>query len=41
MDRLASQANSKKSKLSLEQMREQVLQLKKSSSSKVKKQQRS
>jgi hypothetical protein len=40
MDRLASQANLKKSRLSLEQMRAQVSQLKNSSTLKVKKQQR-
>jgi len=39
MDRMAKQANSKKSSVSLEQMREQVSRLKKNSSSKVKKQQ--
>ena len=37
MDRLASQASSKKSKLSVEQMRDQVSHLKNSSTSKVKK----
>ena len=41
MDRMAKQANSKKSGVSLTQMRKQVLQLKNSSSSKVKKQQSS
>ncbi|SEO45487.1 hypothetical protein SAMN05192574_108145 [Mucilaginibacter gossypiicola] len=38
MNELARQANSKKPKLSLDQMRQQVLQLKKDSNSKVKKQ---
>jgi len=41
MNRLARQANSKKSNVSLEQMRKQAAQLKISSGSKVKKQQQS
>jgi hypothetical protein len=38
MNELAEEANSKKPKLSLDQMRQQVLQLKNNSRSKVKKQ---
>jgi len=41
MNRLARQANSKKSNVSLDQMRKQASQLKNSSDSKVKKQQHS
>jgi len=41
MDRLASQAKSKKSNISLAQMRKQASELKNSSNSKLKKQQHS